>query len=78
MTDREPLAETLNSSSGSFEVVLSAVLLGLLGWFIDRALGTTPVFVIILSLMGFAGGVISVVYRYRESMAKASAERTRR
>ncbi len=78
MTDHESLAQSLNSSSGSFELVMSAVLLGALGWFLDRLFGTSPLLVIIMSLFGFAGGVISVVYRYKATMAEATAERGRK
>ena len=41
---------------------VSAVILGLgIGWVLDRALGTTPVFLIVFFLIGFAAGVWTVI-----------------
>ncbi len=75
MKTDEPLAQTLNSSAGSYELVLSAALLGAIGWFVDRQLGSTPMFIIGLSALGFVGAVISLIYRYKADMADATSKR---
>jgi F0F1-type ATP synthase assembly protein I len=62
-------------SSGSFELVLAPVLLGLLGFWLDRRLDMVPVFTIVFSVLGIVGAVITTYYSYREGMR--SAERRR-
>ena len=57
------------------ELVLSAVLFGVLGLWIDSKLGTTPIFLLVFTLLGFAGAAISVYYRYRHDIAQLEAER---
>lgn len=57
------------------ELVLSAVLFGVLGLWIDSKLGTTPIFLLVFTLLGFAGAAISVYYRYRHDIARLEAER---
>ena len=57
------------------ELVLSAVLFGLVGLWIDNKAGTTPLFVLVFTLLGFAGAAISVYYRYRHDIAQLEAAR---
>ncbi len=57
------------------ELVLSAVLFGLVGLWIDSKAGTTPLFVLVFTLLGFAGAAISVYYRYRSDIAHLEAAR---
>lgn len=64
----------LAESSGSYELVLGAVVFGLIGLMIDRQLGTTPVFVLLLTLAGLAGASISIYYRYKHRIAELQAE----
>ncbi len=76
MDAKQPaLTEQLNSSNGSLELVLSAVLFGLLGLWIDNKIGTTPVFLLVFTFAGFAGAAVSVYYRYRHDIAQLEAQR---
>ncbi len=77
MTDRRPqLSEQMHNSSGSFELVLSAVMLGLGGYFLDGWVGTRPVFMILFTVLGFFGAAVSVYYRYTHDIAVLNAETT--
>lgn len=64
----------LNQSSGAYELVLSAVVFGLIGFLIDRQIGSTPVFLLIFSIAGLAGATISLYYRYKHRIAEIQAE----
>lgn len=77
LSQRSDLTQGVHRSSGSFELVLGAVLFALLGLVIDRALGTTPWLTIVLAVAGFAGATISIAYRYRTAMDDHAAQRTR-
>ncbi|MGF1596445.1 MAG: AtpZ/AtpI family protein [Acidimicrobiales bacterium] len=71
---RSRLIEHANQSVGSYELALSAVVFGLLGWWLDGRLGITPVLMITFTLLGFVGSAVSVYYRYRAEMARLAAE----
>ena len=59
------MTEQLQHSSGSFELVLSAVILGLVGLYLDRHFDSTPWLTIVLTVAGFVGASLSLYYRYR-------------
>jgi F0F1-type ATP synthase assembly protein I len=54
----------------ALSLVVGPVLFGLVGWLIDRALGTGPLFVLALGLFGFLGAVVALYYRYQAAMAR--------
>ncbi len=60
----------LSESSGSYELVLSAVIFGLIGLAVDRWLGTTPLFILVFTVAGLAGASISIYYRYKHRIAQ--------
>jgi F0F1-type ATP synthase assembly protein I len=64
----------LNRSHGSFELALAPVILGLLGLLLDRALGTVPVFLVLFTVLGFAGAGVKIYYTYRYEMAQHEAD----
>jgi F0F1-type ATP synthase assembly protein I len=75
-SDQQPeLLRKLSSSNGSFELVLSAVLMGLIGFGLDRWLETTPWCTVGLSVFGLAGAVAKLYYQYSEKMGTLDAER---
>jgi F0F1-type ATP synthase assembly protein I len=47
------------------EIVIPTVLFTLLGWWLDSALGTAPLFVIVGFFLGAAGTFASQYYRYK-------------
>jgi len=69
------LHKGLNASTGSYELVFSALLLGLGGYALDALFGTLPVFTIVGAVLGLGGATASIFYKYRHNMDAASAAR---
>ena len=67
-------ARQLAQSSGSYELGFSAVILGLIGFWLDRRLGTTPIFIITFTIAGFIGASASLYYRYKHQISVIEAE----
>jgi F0F1-type ATP synthase assembly protein I len=77
-SQRSELTQSVHRSSGSFELVLGAVLFSLIGFVVDRSTGTTPLFMVIFAAAGFLGAVVSTYFRYQRQMAEATAAREHR
>ena len=58
--------------SHGMAMVAVPVVFGLVGALIDRAVGTAPMFLLVLALFGVAGSFASAFYRYDRRMAQAS------
>jgi F0F1-type ATP synthase assembly protein I len=71
---KEDATRSLQRSSGSFELVLAPVITALLGLWLDRTIGTVPLFTVMFSVFGFAGAAISVYYQYNHRMDRLRAE----
>ncbi|NNF52926.1 MAG: AtpZ/AtpI family protein [Acidimicrobiales bacterium] len=69
------LTETLLQSTGGYELVLSALIMGFLGYGVDRWLNTTPFFVLALSAFGFLGAAFSLYYRFKQQLELLANER---
>lgn len=67
------LSNGMHRSTGSFELVLGPVLMGLIGLLLDRWLGTGPLFVIVLAVLGLAGAAVNLYYGYRNQMDELEA-----
>jgi F0F1-type ATP synthase assembly protein I len=67
---RELSNDIFHRSTGSFELVLSPLILGFLGFLLDRAVGTVPVFTIAFAVAAMAGAAARVYYGYRYAMAQ--------
>lgn len=70
-SQRSDLTQSVHRSTGSFELVFGAVLFSLLGLVVDRAAGTTPMFMLVFALAGFIGAAVSIYYRYKAQMVTA-------
>lgn len=64
----------LDQSHGSFELVVSPVIMGLGGWWLDRQFGTTPWCTIGLVVFGICGAVTKLYLDYRRSMDAVADE----
>jgi F0F1-type ATP synthase assembly protein I len=62
-----------NALSRGFELVVTPMVFALGGWFLDRWVGTTPVFTIVLGGFGFAGVVTRMYLQYVAAMAEHDA-----
>lgn len=75
MTDQKPtLGRDMTQSGGSYEMVLSGVLFALGGLWLDKQFGWTPILTIVLTVVGFTGGVLNVYYHYQRDIARIEAE----
>ena len=60
---------SLNRSHGSFELAFAPVILALLGLWLDKTIGTVPVFTLVFAMVGVLGAFTKVYYSYKNSMA---------
>ena len=67
-SQRSDITQSVHRSSGSFELVIGAVLFSLIGLLVDRSTGTTPLFVLVFAFAGFLGAAISIYYRYKAAV----------
>jgi F0F1-type ATP synthase assembly protein I len=64
----------MNESHGSFELVVSPLILALLGYLLDtRVTHTTPLFTVLFAVVGVVGSTIKLFYTYRARMAELDA-----
>jgi len=56
--------------SQAIDMIGPPVILGLLGWFLDSRLGTSPTFLIGLAVLGVAGVFIKTYYEYQGRAAR--------
>ena len=68
----------LHRSSGSFELVFGAAIAAVVGFGLDRLIGTTPLLTIVFAVAGLIGATYSIVFNYRAKMQVAQDERKTR
>lgn len=73
--DRSSYGAALNRGYGDamgrgIELALTLVVVGGIGWLIDRAAGTYPLFTVVLSVLGFAGITAKLFLGYDLEMRK--------
>ena len=55
--------------SQAFEFAAGPVVLGVIGWLIDRSSGTSPLFLIVFAVFGVIASFVSFYYRYQAQIA---------
>ena len=73
VSQRRELARDMNRQSGSFELAVTPVLFGAIGYLLDRWLGIVPVFTLILLLVAFGGVAAKLWLGYDREMASVEA-----
>jgi len=58
----------MHKSTGSYELVFSPLLLALIGYGLDRWLGTVPLLTIVFAVLGLVGACIKIYYGYVAEM----------
>jgi F0F1-type ATP synthase assembly protein I len=56
--------------SQAFEFAAGPVVMGGIGWLIDLAAGTGPLFLIVFAVFGVIGSFVSFYYRYQAETAR--------
>ncbi len=67
-----------DSFGRGMDIALTVALFFGIGFFLDRWLGTTPIFMIVLTILAVVGFFISLKYRYDATMTQLEAERAAR
>ncbi len=67
---RSVARESDDALGQAIEFAAVPVLLGAIGWWLDRAWGTEPILLIALACFGVVGSFASFYYRYREQTAR--------
>ncbi len=62
--DRQVKQEQSDAIAQAAEFVVAPVLFGFLGWLLDNRLGTAPLFMVALGVIGFVGAGVTNYYRY--------------
>jgi F0F1-type ATP synthase assembly protein I len=71
LRDRQALYDGFgNALALAVEIVVTPLLFALGGWFLDRAVGTTPLFTVMLGVLAAIGLAIRMYYQYRDAMAR--------
>ena len=56
--------------SQAFEFAAGPVVMGAIGWLVDVAAGTGPLFLIVFAVLGVLGSFVSFYYRYQATTAR--------
>lgn len=68
------LHRDLNASAGGWELAFAPLLLGVLGFVLDRAVGTLPVFTVLLAVAAFAAVAWRLLHDYGRRMADIESD----
>lgn len=69
---KQEATRSLHRSHGSFELALAPMILALLGLWLDRTIGTVPVFMLVFAFAGIFGTTAKIFYTYKNSMGELS------
>ena len=77
--DRRERAELLKGmgddvAARGFELALTPTLFGFLGYLLDRAVGTVPLFTVTFAVLALAGAASMLWFRYDQQMREHEAE----
>lgn len=72
-SQRREFTQEMGKSTGSYELVLSPVLFSLLGYLIDRWLGTLPVFTVLLAVVALVAVSVKIYFAYKHDMEEHDA-----
>ena len=72
-SQRRDITEQVGRSSGGYELVFSPLLLALIGFGIDKMLGTLPFITILFAVLGLVGVVVKIYFQYRNEMIEHEA-----
>ncbi|MCX7621685.1 MAG: AtpZ/AtpI family protein [Acidimicrobiales bacterium] len=74
-SQRREMVSGMHRSTGSFELVLTPVLFAFFGLWLDRTVGTVPLFTVAFAVFAIMGVGVKLYYAYDREMAEHEAER---
>lgn len=72
-SQRRELTQQMGRTTGGYELVFSPLLLALIGYGLDRFLGTVPILTITFGVLGLVGAVTKMYFSYRSEMERHEA-----
>ncbi len=72
-SQRRDITEQMHRTTGGYELVFSPLLLALIGYGLDRLLGTLPVLTVVFAVLGVVGAVTKLYFSYRSEMERHEA-----
>jgi F0F1-type ATP synthase assembly protein I len=63
----------MGKSTGSYELVFSPLLFSLLGYVLDRLLGTVPVFTVLFAVVALVAVSVKIYFVYKQDMEEHDA-----
>lgn len=72
-SQRRELTQQMGRTTGGYELVFSPLLLALIGYGLDRLLGTVPILTITFGVLGLIGAVTKMYFSYRSEMERHEA-----
>jgi len=74
LADRRQMNQGMGDAlAKAFELMATPVLFGAAGWFLDRWLGTMPLFTMVLALLAVVGKLLAMWYHYVAKMEQLEA-----
>ena len=67
-SQRRELTQQMHKTTGSYELVLSPLILALVGFGLDHLVGTLPLFTIVFGVVGLIGACIKIYVGYAYEM----------
>jgi len=67
--------DALWRGSGGSEIAVVPVIFGAAGWLLDGAVGTRPIFTVLLAVLGLAAAFYNIYFSYTRRMAEVTEER---
>lgn len=61
--------------SQALSLVVGPVLFAFIGYLLDQALGTGPIFMLAFGILGFLGAVCALYFRYQATIARHEADK---
>lgn len=73
VSQRREVTTQAYKNSGGYELVFSPAILGVVGFLLDRWLGTLPIFTVSLVIVALAGVCVKLYYGYKFEMEQHEA-----
>lgn len=73
VSQKRDLTQQMGRTTGGYELAFAPLLLALIGFVLDRFIGTVPLFTIIFAVAGVAGAVVKIYFQYRTEMEQHEA-----